>query len=88
MNDTGTLAVGEIHPAARSAFAFIRACPDLALWLEAFASTALEGNRSSEICGETLRRVLAGESVSDRYVLGLAWTMRMSVEMTAEEPAP
>ncbi len=41
-----------------------------------FASDAIEGNRLAEICGETLRRVIAGEPVSDRYLLGLCWTLR------------
>lgn len=71
---------GEPHPAARSALAFVMSCPDLPQWFEAFASTALSGNRSSEICHETLRRVIEQEPVSDRYILGLAWTMRMSIE--------
>lgn len=72
------LGPNEPHPAALDALAWIRQQPHLPLWLESFASTALSGNRSAEICGETLRRLLAGEPVSDRYVLGLAWTMRYS----------
>jgi hypothetical protein len=43
---------------------------------ESLASCALEGNRLAEICGETLRRLLAHEPVSDRYLLGLAWYVR------------
>ena len=74
----GDLSVGEPHPAAQSALAFIRECPGLPHWQEAFSSCALEGNRIGEICGETLRRVLAGEPVSDRYILGLAWSIAAS----------
>lgn len=43
---------------------------------ESLASTALSGNRSAEIMSETLRRLLNGEPVSDRYLLGLAWFLR------------
>lgn len=77
-NDRGTLAATEPHPAAHSAIAWIRSLPleDLVRWQAAFASTAIEGNRMAEVCGETLRRLLAGEPVSDRYTLGLAWAMR------------
>lgn len=74
----GDLKQGEFRPAASSAAAWIRAQPDLHLWVESFASCAIEGNRNAELCGETLRRLLAGEGVSDRYILGLAWTMRHS----------
>ena len=72
------LGANEPHPAARSAMAFVRECPDLPQWMEAFASCALEGNRVGEICCETLRRVLHGEPISDRYILGLAWTIAAS----------
>jgi hypothetical protein len=65
---------GEPHPAAFNASAFIMTFTrdELYLFQEAFASCAIEGNRLGEICGETLRRLLAGEPVSDRYVMGLA----------------
>lgn len=74
----GTLNVGEYHPAANSAAAWIRAHPvtDLLMWQEAFASCAIEGNRCAELCSETLRRFMSGEGVSDRYLIALAWTMR------------
>jgi hypothetical protein len=78
---TSTIAVGEYHPAADEAMRYMRR------WLagdfsnvvrtqEAFASTALSGNRLSEICLGTLHRLMNGEMVSDRYLLGLAWTIR------------
>lgn len=74
----GELKLGEPHPAAITARDWIasRSPENIALWQEAFASCGLRGNRLGEICGETLRRLLAGEPVSDRYILGLAWTMR------------
>lgn len=79
---TGTLGDGEPHPAAFDAKEWIQeyvrrnepgTLPGL---LEAFCSVGLSGNRLAECCGETLRRLIHGEPVSDRYVLGLAWTMR------------
>lgn len=74
----GTLNEGEFHPAAGDAMVYIKSLPatKLMLWHEAFASTAIEGNRLSEVSVETLRRILDDEPVSDRYLLGLAWTLR------------
>jgi hypothetical protein len=81
MTEPGTLSLGEPHPAARVAFAWVREylladATRAAMLLESFASNAIEGNRLAEICGETLRRVMASEPVSDRYLLALAWTLR------------
>lgn len=82
MSDRGTLEPTEYHPAADLALEWIRSLPasDLLTWTEAFASTAIEGNRLAEVCSETLRRVMMGEAISDRYVLGLAWAMRYGGE--------
>ena len=83
MNDTpGTIRDSEFHPAAREALAYIQAIPvdRLMLWRESFASTAIEGNRLAAICGETLERIFNGAPVSDRYVLGLAWTLKSMIE--------
>lgn len=75
---TKELKPGEAHPAAYSAREWI-AEQDIE-WLRsmlgAFASTGLSGNRTSELCAETLARLLWGDTVSDRYVLGLAWTLK------------
>ena len=79
---TGTLRDGEPHPAAHDANAWIldyarlNDAETLPRLLEAFCSTGMSGNRLAEYCGETLRRLMNGEPVSDRYILGLAWTMR------------
>ena len=72
-----TLNPTELHPAARSALNYIRAIPytDLVLYQEAFATNAIEGNRLAEVCLGTLNRLLHSEPVSDRYLLGLAWTL-------------
>lgn len=78
----GTLAIGEYHPAADSAFAYVKGKllsmtdREKMMLQESFASTGLSGNRTAELCSETLRRIMHGETVSDRYLLGLAWTMR------------
>lgn len=75
----GTLEPGEPHPAAHRAMAWVRGRHDIAKLaglVEVFASAALSGDRMAEVCGETLHRLMAGEPVSDRYLLGLAWVMR------------
>lgn len=77
MEDKGTLSEGEYHPAAKSAMIWYRSKDYhfIIKWKEAFASTALLGNRLADVCLETMRRLESGEAVSDRYLLGLVWTM-------------
>lgn len=77
---TGELGAAEPHPAAYDAKQWLaeQSFENLALWQESFSSTAIEGNRLAEVCSETLNRLMRGEPVGDRYVLGLAWTMRFS----------
>lgn len=94
MNDStnlppGTLKLGEPHPSAQSALDYVRSLPfpKLMLLQGALSSCALAEMRFAEVCSETLRRVLAGEPVSDRYVLGLAWATRGIVEMSLSEPS-
>ena len=76
------LAPGEPHPAAFSALQYIKSLPieDFSLMREVLASTALANNRGSSICLETWDRLTRGDSVSDRYLLGLAWTIRSALE--------
>ena len=88
MTDTspGTLQIGEYHPAADDAMAWLREYlarkpQEQFILLESFASNAIEGNRLAEVCGETLRRVLNREQVSDRYLLGLVWMIRQMDEV-------
>ena len=73
----GTLSEREPHPAAIDALSFVLGLgPEKLLnWREAFASCAIEGNRAGDVCGATLDRLLNGQPVSDRYLLGLAWVM-------------
>ncbi len=74
---SGTLEQGEFHPAANSAFVYCKnALKYKPFLMEAFASTALSGNRTAELCYETARRLLDNEPISDRYLLGLAWTIK------------
>lgn len=85
----GTLKEGEIHPAAHGAMQFVKAymLSDLHRLMhirEGFASCALSGNRLADICGETLSRILDGKPVSDRYLLGLAWTLNTMDEEDAK----
>lgn len=76
---SGTLEENEHHPAADHALDWIRRnynIDDMLVAQEAFASCSIENNRLAEICLETLNRVMSGEPVSDRYLLGLAWELR------------
>lgn len=76
-NTVGTLKIGEFHPAAQIALDYIKSIPimDAMKWREALASCSLSGCRNSEIASETWRRLDAGEPVSDRYLMGLAWLL-------------
>lgn len=89
-NGPGTIPAGEHHPAADLAMAYMRTVPlnELLLLRESFASCAIEGNRLSEICGETLERLLDGRPVSDRYLLGLAWMVREARLMDEDTTIP
>ncbi len=91
MNDEGTLRADEHHPAADSAKEwFLRwvrknGADEVLMLQESFASTGLSGNRTAQLCSETLRRLLNGEPVSDRYLLGLVWTIRAMEDSNAYE---
>ena len=79
MSDRGTLEALEPHPAAHSAQIYLAKLAGqgkLLTYQEAFASCALEGNRMGEVCVETITRLCKSRTVSDRYVLGLAWAIR------------
>ena len=75
---SGTLKDGEPHPAVESALNWLRSqdLKQLSIFQESFSSCAIEGNRLAEICSETLQRLMDRKPVSDRYLLGLVWTMR------------
>lgn len=83
MGEKGTLEVNEPHPAAYNAREWIGEIPffGLAKWQESFSSCAIDGNRLAEVCSETLRRIINNEPVSDRYLLGLVWTMKSLIDL-------
>ena len=87
----GTIKENEYHPAANSAMAYVKNyLRDIGIkgvfrLRESFASSALSGNRLAEICLETLNRICSGDVVSDRYLLGLAWTLNTMEAMSEEE---
>ena len=74
----GELKVGESYPSAVKAFEYDKSLglEKLFIYQESFSSCAIEGNRLTEVCSETLHRVLSGLLVSDRYLLGLDWTLK------------
>lgn len=82
MNDTpkneATLRDSEPHPAAQIAMNYIRSIGflDWNMAIEALASSALADNRLADICMSTVNRLVAGEPVSDRYLMGLAWVLQ------------
>jgi hypothetical protein len=73
-----TLKEDEFHPSAQDALDWLKHYQTVHMehWLttkEAIASTALSGNRLSEIMLSTINRLDNGDPVSDRYLLGLCW---------------
>jgi hypothetical protein len=78
----GELKVGEPHPAAFAAKEYLAGLgvEKLMMYLAAYSSCAIEGNRLGEICGETLDRLMKGLPVSDRYILGLAYSIKTMEE--------
>lgn len=77
-NREATLKDNEFHPSAADALEWLRGYQlnDPHNWLlmqEAIASSALAGNRLSNILMSTINRLDKGEPVSDRYLLGLCW---------------
>jgi hypothetical protein len=84
----GHLEVNEPHPAAYDALGWLKIKLTIdPIIVESIASTALSGNRLAEILYETMRRILAGENVSDRYALGLAWWLKRLDELQSEVPS-
>jgi hypothetical protein len=84
VEERGTLTDKEPHPSAMDALDYIKSLgiEKLPMYLEAYSSCAIEGNRLGEICSETLHRIMNGKPVSDRYVLGLAWSLKNMEEMS------
>ena len=80
MSDRSTIGADEFHPAARSAYRWLKGFmvsnPDDYIRTRTALSMAAEsGNRQAQICMGTIHRMQHSEPVSDRYLLGLAWTV-------------
>lgn len=83
--EVGSLSEGQPHPMAYSALDWFNnyKTQHLKEWMmmqESIASSALAGNDTAEVLHETIRRLNAGEPVSDRYLFGLCWFLRDSEE--------
>lgn len=79
-DDPSEIGEGEFHPAARSAYRWLKGFmvtnpQDYMAYKEALANAALSGNRQAEICMGTIERLRKSQPVSDRYLLGLCWTI-------------
>ena len=88
--DDGLLRDGEVHPATENAYNFLASIDkkDLDRYMETFAELACKGNRTASICLATLGRLYSGIPASDRYILGLAWTIKEFVEQDARNAVP
>ncbi len=80
MTDVTEIKADEFHPAARQAYRWLKGFMitnqgDYLRYKEALASAALSGNRQAEICMGTIDRLATAQPVSDRYLLGLCWTI-------------
>lgn len=86
---------GEFHPAAASAYRWLKGFmitnPDdyvnYKLMLDNYAAS---GNRQAQIALGTIARLRDSKPVSDRYLLGLAWTIlylhnRQAMESVADK---
>jgi hypothetical protein len=76
-NKGNILKKNEAHPACATAVKFLFAIPlgklkELQSIMEA---NALNGNRLAKICSWSLSRFLDGKKMTDRDILGLAWTL-------------
>lgn len=78
--DIGTLGFNEIHPAARSAYRWLKGFmitnqEEYLRVRTALEMAAISGNRQAQVSLGTIDRLKNSEVVSDRYLLGLAWTI-------------
>lgn len=86
--DKSTLKANEYHPSADDALAWYKkwAVDDpvrYSITKESLASTSLSGNRGATVMLGTMNRLEAGAPVSDRYLLGLCWFLKMADEQIA-----
>jgi hypothetical protein len=81
MTERGTLSPDEHHPAALAATVWLTdyllgRSGKIHVMLEEFSSMGASGNKLGEVCEETLRRLIVGDPIGDRYLLGLAWAIK------------
>lgn len=70
----------EYHPAANSAYCWLKGFmvsnpEDYVRYKLAMSMAADSGNRQAQICMGTIERLQTSQPVSDRYLLGLTWTI-------------
>lgn len=80
MSDPTEIRSDEFHPAARSAYRWLKGFmvtnpEDYSRTKLALEIAAEDGNRQAQICMGTINRLKFGQPVSDRYLMGLAWTV-------------
>lgn len=80
MTDPTEIRADEFHPAARLAYRWLKGFmvtnpDDYARIKMALNIAADHGNRQAQICMGTIQRMARGDSISDRYLLGLCWTI-------------
>lgn len=80
MTDPSEIKADEFHPAARSAYRWLKGfmvtnSADYARCKIALEIASDSGNRQAQICIGTIDRLRKSQPVSDRYLLGLAWTI-------------
>lgn len=80
MTDPSEIGPEEHHPAANAAYRWLKGfmvsnAKVYAEYRDLLAIAAAAGNRQAQICTGTIKRLQAGQPVSDRYLLGLAWTI-------------
>lgn len=78
--DPTELTGAEFHPAARSAYRWLKGymisnMEDYSRTKLALSIAAESGNRHAIVCMGTIDRLAKGQPVSDRYLLGLCWTI-------------
>ena len=88
--DESVIKPGEHHPAADHALAWFKEYQmlhpiDWLMMKESIASTALAGNRLAQICFGTINRIDNDLPISDRYLLGLCWFLRESLEKKGDK---
>lgn len=80
MADPTELNGDEFHPAARSAYRWLKGFmvtnrKDYLQYRMAIEIAAASGNRQAIVCQGTIERLRNGQPVSDRYLMGLCWTI-------------